>query len=124
MRSFIAAILGILGTVGVAVAAGPFDGVWHGTVEQSGGRCPQGAVAMKITDTAIVGRFSIGGSQVPFHGTVTPDGAVNVAYNYPEHGVSGTMTGTMSGGAFTGKFDSTYTGANSSCSRNVTAKHD
>lgn len=124
MRSFIATTLGMLGTVGIAFAAGPFDGVWHGTVEQSGGRCPQGAVAMRITDTAIVGRFSIGGAQVPFHGTVTPDGFVSVAYNYPEHGVSGTMTGKMFGGDFTGKFDSTYTAANASCSRNVTAKHD
>lgn len=124
MRSFIATSLGVLGTVGVAFAAGPFDGVWHGTVEPAGSRCLQGAVAMKITDTAIVGRFSIGGAQVPFHGTVTPDGSVTVAYNYPEHGVSGTMTGKMSGGEFTGKFESTYTGANASCSRNVTAKHD
>lgn len=114
----------MLGTVGIAFAAGSFDGVWHGTVEQSGGHCPQGAVAMRITGTAIVGRFSIGGGQVRFRGTVTPDGAVSVMYNHPQYGVSGTMTGKMSGGDFTGKFDSTYTGANISCSRNVTAKHD
>ncbi|MGH7000106.1 MAG: hypothetical protein ACREEA_01175 [Stellaceae bacterium] len=124
MRSFIAASFGMLGTVGVVFAAGPFDGIWHGTVEQSGGRCPQGAVAMRITDTEIVGRFSIGGAQVPFRGTVTPDGTVTVAYDYPTHGASGKMTGKISGSDFTGSFNSLYQTTGSSCSRNVTAKHD
>ena len=116
--------LGLLGMAAAAFAAGPFDGTWHGTVEQSGGRCPQGAIAMKITDTEIVGRFSIGGAQVPFRGTVTPDGAVTVAYDYPAYGASGKMTGKISGSDFTGSFNSVYQTTGSSCSRNVTAKHD
>ncbi|HEV2265508.1 MAG TPA: hypothetical protein VGR79_13380 [Stellaceae bacterium] len=124
MRSFIAASMGLLSAVGIALAAGPFDGTWHGTVEGSSGRCPQGAVAMQITDTEIVGRFSIGGAQVPFRGTVTPDGAVTVAYDYPAHGASGKMTGKISGSDFTGSFNSLYQTTSSSCSRNVAAKRD
>lgn len=122
MRLIMVTTIGLLCMLGGAFAAGPFDGTWSGTVEQAGARCPQGAITMRITDTDIVGHFSLGGAQVPFRGTVSADGAVNVAYNYPQHSVTGTMTGKIAGSDFTGRFNSIYQGTHSSCTRNVTAK--
>jgi len=111
MRLVMATAVGLLCLLGGAFAAGPFDGNWHGTIEPSGSVCPQGAIAMRITDTEIVGRFSL-------------DGGVNAAFNIPSHSASGSMTGKISGIDFTGRLETNFQETRRSCTRNVTAKHD
>ncbi|GEM_PF-5838633 len=124
MRAFITAGVGLLCAFGVASAASPFDGTWHGTIEPAGSACLQGAIAMRIKDTEVVGRLSLGGARIPFRGTVGADGGVNVAFNYPQHGASGGMTGKISGTDFAGRLETNFQETRRSCTRNVTAKHD
>lgn len=124
MRLVMATAVGLLCLLGGAFAAGPFDGIWHGTIEPSGSACVQGAIAMRITDTEIAGRFSLGGAQIPFRGTVGADGGVNASFNIPSHGASGSMTGKISGTDFAGRLETNFQTTRRSCTRNVTAKHD
>jgi len=108
--------------VGLAIAAGPYDGIWKGAIAGTSTKCPDGTIAMKVEGGTLTGYLGLGTARVPFHGTVAPDGSLNAAYDYPEHSLSGKLSGKLAGGAFTGTLDSQFS-MSGSCIRNVTAKH-
>jgi hypothetical protein len=122
MKRLMIAILAVLLPLGMAFAAGPYDGTWTGPVNGSGTHCPPGAITMRIADGRITGNIRLSNGTVRLDGTVAADGSATASYNYVSNGTSGTVSGKFSGGQFTGTFDSKYQAANASCSRDVSAK--
>jgi len=103
-----------------AFAAGPFDGDWHGAVAGNSAQCPANVFDMSIHDNLVHGKVL---GRVPFKGTVTADGTVTAAYDLPNYSMSGKITGTITGGQFTGRLESVYE-AKYACARDLSAKHD
>jgi len=88
-RIFFAVVIGTLLQVGIAFAAGPFDGEWKGSSRPKKG-CATEEMALKITDGAVSGERVIGGgSPGKIGGRVTPDGTLK--------GNHGRLTGEFSG---------------------------
>lgn len=117
-----AAVVAMVLQFAPVLAAGSYDGTWTGTLDAASVKCPQGTITMRIAGDKIAGDFGLGVARVLFKGAVAADGTVSGSYNYPEHGVTGSLTGKISGGDFTGRFESTYQAAAASCVRNVSAK--
>lgn len=117
-----AALAAMVLQFGPVLAAGPYDGSWAGTLDAASVKCPQGKITMLIAGDKITGSFGLGVASLPFKGAVAADGTVSGSYNYPEHGLTGSLTGKISGGDFAGRFESTYQAAGASCVRNVSAK--
>jgi hypothetical protein len=111
-----------------AVADGPYDGSWNGTVSEARG-CWNGTVTMRITGDQIAGSFRLRGGkdcghsghcQLKFKGTLSADGSVDASYGYPQKYLNGTMDGKISDGAFTGVL--TTTSPKSECLHGVNAQ--
>lgn len=117
-RWMLAAALACVVPLAAALAAGPYDGRWTGTVAGSSAQCPPNTFSMRIADNVVRGVVL---GRIPFKGTVAADGSLTGGYNYPEHSLSGTITGRIVGDQFTGQLDSNYE-AKYSCARNLSAK--
>jgi hypothetical protein len=84
--------------LGVAVAAGPYDGKWSGTaVASAGGPACSATLNVEIKDNSLKGtELFAGRSSIPLGGRVAADGS------YVSSG--GGFTGKFSGNSFTGTF--------------------
>jgi hypothetical protein len=119
MRYLLAAMLACaVAQFAPALAAGPYDGTWSGAVAGSGAQCPANVFTMQIQDNAVRGTVL---GRVPFKGTVTADGSVTGAYDYPKFSLSGTIAGKIAGDQFTGQLESKFH-ERFSCTRNLSAK--
>src|SRR5690348_1962407 len=99
--------LGTILLASSALAAGPFDGTWKGTVTPvalgRGVTCPEGVLTATITDGKMTGTHVSGKYTFTFKGTVQPDGTLvqgMMANVYP-------ITGRFTGSEFTGSYQST-----------------
>ena len=106
MRIAFGLAVGTMLLAGLALAAGPFDGTWKGTVSQVGaGRgvaCPEGILTATIADGKMTGTHVSGKYTFQFRGTVQPDGTLAggmMANVYP-------LTGKFAGSDFTGSYQS------------------
>ncbi|MGA3305589.1 MAG: hypothetical protein ABSC26_06230 [Stellaceae bacterium] len=98
-----------------ALADGPYDGSWNGTVSEARG-CWNGTVTMQIASGAVSGSFRLRGGKdcgrsghctFQFKGTVAADGSVDASYGYPKKYLNGTMDGKIADGAFAGVLTTT-----------------
>lgn len=99
-----AAVLAVA-QLGVAQAAGPFDGQWKGGSAGGGGtsggiRCPPTTATVTIKDGKVAGTYSFSKYTYDIVGTVKPDGSASGKWAaYP-------FTGTFSGTDFKGTYSS------------------
>ena len=86
-----------------ALAAGPFDGNWKGSVPATGSRgasCPEGTLTATITDGKLTGIHQASKYTFNFKGTVQSDGTFQGSMSsYP-------LTGKFTGNDFTGNYQS------------------
>lgn len=105
----IAAAVLAVAQLGVAHAAGPFDGQWKGGSAAGGGttggtRCPATTATVTIADGKITGTYSFLKYTLHITGTVKPDGSAT------GHWSSNPFTGKFSGTHFEGTYSSTECG--------------
>ncbi|HXP74685.1 MAG TPA: hypothetical protein VN823_11115 [Stellaceae bacterium] len=100
-RIVIAAALAVAVPLGLANAAGPFDGTYTGGSPPMGRQgCPASDATVTITDGKITGKYKISSYTFPISGTVAPDGTVTGKWSvYP-------LTGKIAGGHFAGSYNS------------------
>jgi hypothetical protein len=101
-RIVIAAAFAVALPLGLASAAGPFDGQYTGGSPPMGRMgCPASTATVTITDGKITGNYKIAAYTFPVSGTVAPDGTVTGKWSaYP-------LTGKISGSHFEGSYTST-----------------
>ncbi|HUE18919.1 MAG TPA: hypothetical protein VMQ63_04025 [Stellaceae bacterium] len=121
MKRLMVAAIAVLLPLGVAFAAGPYDGTWTGPLKGSGTHCPPGAITLRVADGRIAGNIQLSNGTVRLAGSVATDGSATASYNYVSNGTSGTVNGKFSGSQFTGRLDSQYQAAGTSCSRDISA---
>ena len=104
---FFAAAFAAAAILGVAFAAGPFDGQWTGMSPGTGGKsgCGDKAATISITDGNITGQYTQKSYTFPIAGTVAPDGTAAMSFNKNK------LTGKFAGTHFTGSYDSPECGA-------------
>jgi hypothetical protein len=87
--------------LGVAVAAGPYDGKWSGTaIASTGGPACTATLNIEIKDSRLKGTELLGGrSNIAVSGRVKADGSFVSS--------GGGFVGTFSGHSFTGTFKET-----------------
>ncbi len=122
MRLLAVLALGLFLISGAASAAGPYDGNWSGAVQGTGSHCMGGSVKMQISNNAISGVVGLAAGSIGIQGSVAADGGVKATYNNPSTGGESTLTGTISGGDFTGTLESRFPSIGVACVRHVTAK--
>lgn len=121
MKRLVVTAFAILLPLGVAFAAGPYEGTWTGQLKGSGTHCPPGAITLRVADGRIAGNIQLSNGTVRLAGSVAADGSATASYNYVSNGTSGTVSGKFSGSQFTGRLDSQYQAAGTSCSRDISA---
>jgi hypothetical protein len=100
-RIVIAAAFAVALPLGLASAAGPFDGQYTGGSPAMGRLgCPASNATVTIADGKITGNYKISSYTFPVSGTVAPDGTVTGKWSvYP-------LTGKITGGHFEGSYTS------------------
>jgi hypothetical protein len=107
MRAVIfAAAFALAAPLGLAFAAGPFDGQYAGGSPGMGrGGCPATTATVTVVDGKITGKFQTGSYSFNITGTVGPDGTVTGKWSaYP-------FTGKIAGGRLEGSYTSKECGA-------------
>jgi hypothetical protein len=103
MKALIIAVaVAIAAPIGLAKAAGPFDGKYIGGSPGSGGRtgCSATIATVTIADGKITGNYTERNYSFPITGTVAADGTVTGKWAaYP-------ITGKLSGGHFASSYTS------------------
>jgi hypothetical protein len=79
-RSFVKSIsiggaLVCLATIGIATAAGPFDGQWNAHLFYNQAKCTKGDFPVKVADNQVSGEFKGIRGTYSLSGTVAPDGS-------------------------------------------------
>ena len=101
-RIIVAAALAVALPLGLASAAGPFDGQYTGGSPKTArvGGCPQSFATISVIDGKITGECKAAQFAFPITGTVAPDGTTT--------GKLGQIpfTGKFAGTHFTGSYDS------------------
>jgi len=101
-RFVIAAAVAVALPLGLATAAGPFDGQYTGGSPGSGGRtgCSATIATVTITDGKISGKYTERNYTFPITGTVAPDGTLTGKWSvYP-------ISGKLAGGHFASSYNS------------------
>jgi hypothetical protein len=102
-RIVIAAAFAVALPLGLASAAGPFDGQYTGGAPATGARgaaCPIITGTVSVVDGKLSGKFSESRYTFNMTGTVSPDGTMTGKWAaYP-------MTGKFTGGHFEGTYNS------------------
>jgi hypothetical protein len=106
-RIVIAAAFAVALPLGLANAAGPFDGQYTGGSPGSGGRlgCPATIATATIANGKITGKYTERQFTFPITGTVAPDGTVTGKWG----GIP--ITGKLAGGHFASSYTSKECGA-------------
>jgi hypothetical protein len=104
-RIVIAAALAVALPLGLANAAGPFDGQYTGGASAVGRTCPILTGTVSVVDGKLAGKFSESRYTFNMTGTVAPDGTMTGKWAaYP-------MTGKFTGGHFEGTYVSKECGS-------------
>jgi len=84
--------------VGVACAAGPFDGTWTGSATPSAGRCKPAIVTLTVEGATVTGQARFDTEAPNINGTVRDDGVFGatlgwrpLAGKFTEDGFEGTF---------------------------------
>ena len=64
MKRLMVAAIAVLLPLGVAFAAGPYDGTWTGPLKGSGTHCPPGAITLRVADGRIAGNIQLSNGTV------------------------------------------------------------
>jgi hypothetical protein len=99
MKRFAIAAALVAAPLALANAAGPFDGNYTGGSPGMGRQgCPATTASVSIVDGKVSGRYQAGPYSFPISGAVAADGAVTGKWS------AYALTGTISGGHFTGSY--------------------
>jgi hypothetical protein len=102
-RIIIAAVLAVVLPVGLASAAGPFDGKYTGGAARvnivRGAGCPAITATITVADSKMTGSYSDGTHTFPVNAAVAADGTVTGKWSvYP---LTGKFAGTHFDGSYT-----------------------